>query len=394
MWLLKLLSILIKYRKTIILNTLIVTVIAAGVSFVLPKKYLARTTVLPPETETGIAGLMGLSSGILAQAATNFALPIMATPSDLYASMLESESILVKAVDSLKLTEVYEVESRWEAVVQLKERIKIKVEMDGIVTLDVEAKDPVTAANIANLLVFYLDEFKKQMRSQKGREFSSFLERRLTETDSSLQIAANQLRNFQETHGAIALDVQSEALIRNLAEEKARLNSAEVELEVMRKQLYPDHPDVIRRELLVSEIRGGLRRAEIGATNPRDSIISALEVPLSRVPDLSLKLAVLTRNLKIFEITYELLSQQYEMARLQERRDTPTITVLDMARPPSKPYWPRKKWIVLTAFALSFLATATMVVVREMFVRETSPAASIVAPLREMLDQVRRKPLG
>lgn len=394
MWILKLIAILAKHRRLIITNSLIVAILAAGISFILPKKFVARTTVLPPETETGLAGLMGLSSGILAQAATNFALPIMATPSDIYASMLESETVLGRVVDSLKLIEVFDANSKWEAITELKDDCKIKVEMDGIVTLEVKTRSANLSADIANLLVFTLDQFKKEMRSRKGRDFSSFLNKRLIETDSSLKAAANILRDFQETHGAIAIDIQSEALIKNLAGEKAKLTASEVELEVLRNLLYPDNPEVLRKELEVREIRNGLRRIEQGATSSHDSVISALDVPLSRVPDLTLQLAVLTRNVKIYEMTYELLSQQYEMAQLQERRDTPTITILDFARPPEKPVWPRKKWIVITAFALTLIVTSTLVAAREAVQTESSALAQFWRPLQEILSQVRRKPLG
>ncbi|MGB5107065.1 MAG: Wzz/FepE/Etk N-terminal domain-containing protein [Candidatus Zixiibacteriota bacterium] len=386
--------ILTNHRKTIIVNSIVVAILAAGISFLLPKTYQAKTTVLPPETESGLSGLMGLSSGLLAQAASNFALPIMATPSDIYASMLESETILGRVVDSLGLVKFYGVQSKWEAIGALKSDVKIRVEMDGIVSVTVDAKNAELAANAANLMVSSLDDFKKEMRSRKGRDFSTFLSNRLVETDSSLRLAANLLRDFQETHGAIALDIQSEALIKNLAEEKSKLTASEVELEVMRKLLYPDNPEVIRKELEVREIRSGLRRIESGAITSHDSIISALDIPLSRVPDLSLQLAVLTRNVKIFEMTYELLSQQYEMAQLQERRDTPTITVLDAARTPEMPIWPRKKWIVITAFALAFIFTSTVVVIKDAVSKEDSALARFWRPLREILLQIGRRPLG
>jgi uncharacterized protein involved in exopolysaccharide biosynthesis len=82
------------------------------------------------------------------------------------------------------------------------------------------------------------------------------------------------------------------------------------------------------------------------------------------------------------------------MAQLQERRDTPTITVLDNARPVFDPIWPRKKWIVLTAFALTFIVTATFVVVREQSRDSQTALARFVVPLRGIWQQIRHKPLG
>ncbi len=385
MWLLSLFSVLLKYRKIIIINTLVVSVLAAAVSLALPKRYKARATILPPETETGFGGLMGLSTGLLAQAATNFALPIMATPSDLYASMLESESVLRSVVDSLHLQQVYGTQNPWQATAELRENLEISVEPEGIIKIQVEARDPVLAADIANTMTGALDRLNRSIRSQKGREFSEFLAKRLLETDSSLAVAADTLRRFQQKHGTIALDKQSEALITNLAGVTARLISSEVELELLRRQLRSDHPELIKQQMLVAELRHARERMEHGGTSSRDSLLSSTEIPLLQLPDLGLQLAVLTRNLKIFEMTYELLSQQLEMARLQERRDTPTVSVLDGARPPDRASWPRKFWIVFAAFSLTLILTISWAVWLTLVADPSSPAATFMAGLRDLL---------
>jgi uncharacterized protein involved in exopolysaccharide biosynthesis len=93
-------------------------------------------------------------------------------------------------------------------------------------------------------------------------------------------------------------------------------------------------------------------------------VLSALDLPLSQIPDLTLQYAVLLRNLKIQEVIFELLSQQLEMYRLQAQRDTPTISLLDSARAPEQAFKPRKRLIVITAFLFSFLLASGYVVVR------------------------------
>ncbi|TFH65569.1 MAG: hypothetical protein E4G91_02015, partial [Candidatus Zixiibacteriota bacterium] len=230
-WALSLLSILVSRRRFIIVNTLIVTVAAVIISFLIPKTFSGKTTVLPPESESPLAGLMGLSAGSIAAAVTNFALPIMATPSDLYASMLESESVLKQVVDSLKLQSVYKSPTEWAALAKLKDNIKIKVASDGIITVEAFARDRQLAADIANLMVNTLDEFNRRLQNQKGKEFSGFLEKRLAETDSALGVAQNVMKTFQENHRAVSLELQSEALINNLAQQKAQLTSSEIQLE-------------------------------------------------------------------------------------------------------------------------------------------------------------------
>jgi uncharacterized protein involved in exopolysaccharide biosynthesis len=394
MWALKLLEILVQRRRFIIVNTLIVTLLAVVISLILPRTYRSKATILPPESESPLAGLAGLSAGHIAMAVTNFALPLMATPSDLYASMLESETILKTVVDSLNLKSVYKSKTDWDAVPELKKNVKVRVEREGIITIEVDAKDRQLSANIANLLVSTLDRFNRRIQNQKGSEFSSFLERRLAETDSSLTQAQTTLRKFQESHRAISLELQSQALIKNLAEQKALLTSAEIELELLKKTLYPDHPELLRKQMEVREYRSKLKSIEDGASNQADSILSALDIPLSQIPDLSLRFAILTRNAKIQELTYELLSQQLEMARLQKHRDTPTIMVLDAARPPELAVKPKKRMIVIAAFLLSAILSSMIVVGRERFDAQRSESMTALAQLSQIIGELKKKPLG
>ena len=394
MWVLEILEILARRRRFVIGNTLLVTILAIGISFVLPKTYRAKTTVLPPESESPLSGLMGLSSGHVAMAVTNFALPLMATPSDLYASMMESETILNKVVDSLDLQRIYKSESSWSAITSLRSDLLVKVEPDGIISVEVDARDKFLSASIANLIVSSLDDLNRELQNQKGKNYSKFLERRLRDTDSALASASNELRVFQETNRAISLEFQSEALINNLANQKARLTSAEFELEVLRKTVYSDHPELKRMEMRVIEMRKSLREIENGARTPQDSVLSALDIPLARVPDLTLQFAILKRNVKIQETTFELLSQQFEMARLQEHRDTPTIVRLDIARPPELPIKPQKKMIAIAAFVLSFLASSLFVVAGHKVSQATSKGSSVLVKLHNLFVDIKSRPLG
>jgi tyrosine-protein kinase Etk/Wzc len=393
-WALELLKILLRRRRFIIINTLIVTVLAVVVSFVIPKTFVGRATVLPPESESPLAGLMGLSTGSIAAAVTNFALPIMATPSDLYATMLESETVLKQVVDSLRLESIYATKTKWAALAKLKDNVKIKVGSDGIITVEAFAKDRQLAADIANLMVSTLDQFNRRLQNQKGKEFSGFLEKRLRETDSALGVAQNEMKIFQENHRAVSLELQSEALITNLAQQKAQLTSSEIQLEILKKTLYPNHPELVKKQMEVAEIRTKLKSMEEGATNVADSTISALDIPLSRIPDLSLQFAVLKRNAKIQELTFELLSQQLEMARLQERRDTPTLMVLDHARPAEQAVKPQKRLIVVAALFLTLICTAGIVITEEFVRRRREEGSEILQTIEASLKEIRKKPLG
>jgi hypothetical protein len=146
--------------------------------------------------------------------------------------------------------------------------------------------------------------------------------------------------------------------------------------------------------MAVNEIKAKLREIEDGAKNHTDSTLSALDIPLIQVPELSLKFAILKRDAKIQETVYELLSQQAEMAHIQERKDTPTLMVLDHARTPELPIKPKKRLIVLAALVLSFLVATSISVIGENFATRKEEWAPLVERLRELSNELRRKPLG
>lgn len=394
MWLAQIIETIVRRRRFVILNTLVFTIVAVIVSLLLPKHYRATATVLPPDQETPLGGLMGFSIGHIAQAVTNFSLPIMATPSDLYASIIKSDTILIQVVDKFDLRTIYDAPTRWKALAELRSDLVVKVEAEGIIKIEVESSKPELAAGIANAIVENLDSFNRELQQQKGRAYSEFLELRLAETDSSIQAASDQLRSFQNKFHAVSLDLQADALIKTLAEQKGKLTSSEIELEILRKTLYSDHPTVIAKQMEVSETRRRLLEIESGARTKADSVISALDIPLMAIPDLSLQYAVLIRNLKIQEVTYEMLSQQFEMYRLQAERDTPTISTLDRARPPEQASRPRKKIIVITVFLMVLIISSAYTVFRENPLLISGLDEKSRSQFSKVWSEFKRRPLG
>ena len=394
MWLAQIIETIVRRRRFVILNTLVFTIVAVIVSLLLPKHYRATATVLPPDQETPLGGLMGFSIGHIAQAVTNFSLPIMATPSDLYASIIKSDTILIQVVDKFDLKTIYDAPTRWKALAELRSDLVVKVEAEGIIKIEVESSKPELAAGIANAIVENLDSFNRELQQQKGRAYSEFLELRLAETDSSIQAASDELRSFQNKFHAVSLDLQADALIKTLAEQKGKLTSSEIELEILRKTLYSDHPTVIAKQMEVNETRRRLLEIESGARTKADSVISALDIPLMAIPDLSLQYAVLIRNLKIQEVTYEMLSQQFEMYRLQAERDTPTISTLDRARPPEQASRPRKKIIVITVFLMVLIISSAYTVFRENPLLISGLDEQSRSQFSKVWSEFKRRPLG
>jgi len=159
------------------------------------------------------------------------------------------------------------------------------------------------------------------------------------------------------------LDSQVNALISNVAELKSKLLMAEIELGVLTNTLQPTHTTVLQKKAAITEIKKQLEIMENGSGDEGSDDI--LSIPFSEAPDLGLELARLTRELKIQETIFELLTQQYEQAKISENRDTPTIQILDPPRVPEKRSRPKRLMFGLTAGILAFVLTTIAIFIKE-----------------------------
>jgi uncharacterized protein involved in exopolysaccharide biosynthesis len=394
MWIIELLEIVVRQRRFVVANTILIGLLAFLVTIVLPPRYHSKTTILPPESQAGILGTSDISMAQVANAVTNFSLPLMATPSDLYARMIKSDAVLSEVVDSLNLKSVYNEESIWSAVEELRDDLSVEVTAEGIISLEVLAPEAHLAAEIANAVVQKLDQLIRRTKQKSGGLYVDFLAARITECDQELESAQRALQLFQEEHLTISPELQSAALIDNLAQHKADLTREEIELELLRHELGTGHPQLVMQKRRVDEIRRKLREIETGAQTRSDSVVSAMDIPLEMIPELSLQFAVLKRNVRIQEIIYETLAEQYELARIQERRNTPALSVLDIARPSNSPVWPRKLLTTAAALIVGFVLSILIAVIRFRLSDQTIQEQPAARQLRELFTVVRRKPLG
>ena len=370
------LAILVAYRRFIFLNLVGVCLIVALLSFLLPTWYRATTTVLPPGGEAALglgvpSSLLGAASGF----ATSLSLPFMATPSDIVAAILRSRAVGEAVIREEQLMEVYRTESMEKALGELFSRVKIEVTPEGLISLSYEDKDRVRAAAVANRFMEQSDRIGRETSASQAKSARIFIEERLTQTQEELARSEENLRSFQEENKTILLDDQMRASIEKAAELKARMVSAQIELNVLSKTMSPSHPGIRSLRSEIDELRRQLEIQERGKDEEDPESKTVLDVPFSEVPALSLKLARLTREVKIQEGIFELLTQQYEQYKIQETKDTPTLQVLDRAVPPERRARPRRALLVVLSGILSLFVSMTFIFGLEYFkaLRERNP---------------------
>ncbi len=363
-----------KWRRFIVKTTLLVCVIVTAILLLLPNWYTATTSVLPPERETSFMGLASsLLQGVGFLGGQEMVLPAFATPSHVYASILKSRTVVESIVIEYDLKKTYRTDTIEEAVKECLTHTRVKVGPEGFVTLSFEDKDRDRAAQIANRFVDRLNEINSQVSSSRARNTRIFLGERLEEALEGLREAEDTLRSFQEGNRAISLDVQMEAQIQNVAELEGKLAMAEIELGLLQRTLTSGHPEIVRKQMEISEIKRKISTLNLGVSDSDD--YGTVALPFADVPRLALEFGRLLREVKIQETLFGLLTEQYEHAKIQEAKDTPTVQILDVAKPPEKKSRPKRLIILAIAAGLSVIFSMLYAAAAEHLeqLRETRP---------------------
>ena len=355
--------VLVKWRWLIFASVLVVSLVTAGITMLLPERWTASSTLLPPEDELD---QFGLSMLITSAVPGNLGgLMGSATPAERLMTLLTSKRVLGAIVDRFGLIQDYGSLNRDLAIETLDEDVERELGRDGTLSIEVEASSSELAADIANALTAELDAVNRQVKNRQAATLRRFLEERMELVQEEIEESGRDFQRFQEEHDLVDIEVQTAAtveLARNIVQE---LTLLEVKLGVVRQQLNPEHEERRLLELEVEELRrqvqflvGDLEKQvadQVEETTP----LRSLGPPLRELPELGREYGRLALELKIKEQIVTFLGAKLEEAKYKEALDTPTITVLDPATTPQIRSAPRRTLIVLMAAFIS-LAMSTV----------------------------------
>lgn len=322
-------AVLRRWQKFIVRVVGITLVASVVVALLLPKWYAARSSVIAPQESDFTSSVRSLMGGLSAPALGG--LGAGSPEADLFLAVLDSRSVREKLIEEFGLQRVYRARTMDDALKTFSRLARADLTDRGVVEVVVEDKNPQRAADIANAWVRALDEYNQHARMTTGKKTRLFVEARLRETRESLRVAEDALAGYERVHkftplgAGVSRDIESGASI--LAQRMA--------LSVRMNRL------------------NDLYRTDTPELQQTRSELAAVDRQIEKLPPLALQYARLLRDVKVQEQVYELLVAQYEEARIQESKDTPTVEVLDPARKPQKKVRP-VRWL----FVLSLVGAA------------------------------------
>ena len=331
---------LAKHKKLIIGAPLIVAIVVAIYSFFIPPIYTADVQMLPPQQQSSASAMLsqlGALGGMAGAAGIK-------NPNDTYVAMLKSRTIQDSMIKRFKLQAVYKTKTPEKTRGALNGATKVTVGKEGIIGISVDDESPQRAAILANGYVDALQQMTQIFAVTEASHRRLFYEKQLLQAKHNLGDAEIALKQLQEKTGIIHLDSQAQLGIGTAANIKGQIAMKEVELGAMRTFATGNNPDLVRTQQTISGLQAQLAKIETGT------------VSSSKVPETGLEYIRKTRDFKYAETIYEMLAKQFEMAKIDEAKESSVIQVLDKAMPPEQKSKPKRSMMVLiAALATGFL---------------------------------------
>lgn len=349
---------LVRQKKWIIGCTVGLGSLALLASLLMKPVFTATTTILPPQQQSsGLAAALG-SLGSLAGAAGTVA--GLKNPNDLYVGMLQSQTVADALIKKFELKNRYEGDTLFATRKVLDGAVSVVAGKDGLISVSVDDEDPDFAAKLANAYIEELKKINQELAVTDASQRRLFFEKQLQSIKDNLARAEIGLKKTQERTGLLQPDDQIKAIIDNVAQLKAGIAAKEVQLAAMRSFATSQNPDLVRAQQEIATMRQQLAKLERGATVQGD-----LAVPTGKVPETGLEYIRALREVKYQETLFELMSKQFELAKVDEARDSGMIQVLDVATPPDQKSKPRRALIVLTGLIAGLFLGVLIALIKE-----------------------------
>lgn len=325
------------------------------VAFLLPRRYESTAQLMPPDSQSGsllttlaaISGRAGGGTGI----ASNLAGSILGlqTSGAVFVGILQSRSVQDDLIDRFDLKKVYGLSVSEKARKKLVEYTNvIEDRKSGIITITVTDSSPERAAAIAQGYIEELNRSVSRLNTSSAHRERVFLEERLTEVKKELEVSEKELGDFSSKNTTIDIKEQGKAMVEAAAELQAQLIAAEAQSEGLR-QIYTDNNTRVREtQARIDELKhqltklGGTPGTAGGNTSSGDLYPAIRQLPL-----LGVTYADLYRRTKVAEGVYEILTQQYELAKVQEAKEIPSVKVLDAPIVPERRSFPPRLMVTL-----------------------------------------------
>ena len=330
------------------------------VAFLIPARYTSTTRLMSPDNQAGSSlGMVASSMGATRGGEIANGLLGLKSTSDVFVGILTTRTVQDQIIEQLNLKSVYGVQRMQDARAALASRTGISVDRKSqIITISVTDHDPKLAAAIGEAHVAELNRLVAELSTSSARRERMFLEERLKAVSEDLEAAEKEFSQFSSKNTAVDIKEQGKAMVDAAAILQGQYIAAQAELEGL-KQIYTDNNVRVRAvSARIEELKRQLEK--LGGKGEEAAEASGksadyLYPSIRKLPLLGVTYADLYRRTRVQEAVYELLTQEYELAKVQEAKEIPIVKVVDAADIPEEKTFPPRRLIGISTMFLAFI---------------------------------------
>jgi uncharacterized protein involved in exopolysaccharide biosynthesis len=355
------------HRRFLLRVAAVGLVVATVIAFLIPSRFESTTRLMPPDEQSGSAFAMAAAlSGRLPGGLGAIAGDVLGIKSsgELFTGILVSRTVQDSIITKFDLMKVYGTKRWYTARRRLGESTAISNDRkNGIITITVTDHDPRRAAAMSAEYVAQLNQVVNELSTSSARRERVFLEERLKQVQQDLTTAEKDFGDFASKNTAVDIKEQAKAMVGAAATVQGEIIATQAQMEGL-KQIYTDNNIRVRSlRAHIAELQaelgklGGKYEAPGAATdsttsNKDDSLYPSIR----KLPVLGEAYADLYRRTRVEEAVFETLTQQYELAKVAEAKETPSVKVLDPADIPERKSFPSRLMIMFLGVFLAFAA--------------------------------------
>jgi tyrosine-protein kinase Etk/Wzc len=346
-------------KKFIASTTLVITLGALTYAMLKPDVFTARTSMLPPasQQQSGSAAALAALGSLGALAGGGLS---GKAPDELYVSLLKSDTVWRALSTQFDLKNRYNVKNYENLKTTIPRYVRVSSDKkSGLISVEVDDEDGQFAANLANAHSVEIVKLLSRLAVSEAQQRRQFFEQQLKDTKEHLIDAEQALLKVQEKSGMVVLDKQASAIIEAVAQLKTRIAEREIKLKVLRTTTTAENPDA---RLLTSELaalRTELARMESNTHPPKSNKSEgSIDIPIGQLPAAAVEYVRAVREVKFQETMLASMLRQFEVAKLDEAKESPALQQVDVAMAPDRKSKPHRALIVLgSLFASLFLSS-------------------------------------
>jgi uncharacterized protein involved in exopolysaccharide biosynthesis len=366
------LQLLWQRRRFLIRVTVSAFVASALIAILTSNRYRSVTRLMPPDNQSsGGLGLLAAMAGRTSTGVSGFsggiASDLLGVKSSgaLFVGIIGSQTVQDRVIRDFDLQRIYGARKIEDARTVLGQNTEVSEDRkSGIISIAVSDRDAKRAAAMAHAYVDELDRLVAQVSTSSARRERIFLEERLKTVKTELDSTAKNFSNFASKNTAIDIPAQGKAMVEAAANLQGRLIAAQAELSGLEQIYTRNNVRVRSAEARVNELQQKLNELGRGDAQGGAKEEDPLYPSIRKLPILGVTYADLLLQTKIQATVFELLTQQYETAKVQEAKEIPSVKVLDAALVPTKKSFPPRTVITIGGTIFGFVFATTWIIAK------------------------------